>query len=164
MRAVAAYFAGKRFGRTRLIDVSPNKTWEGLIGGCVAAMVFSTTGALLMSWPKPLLTGPFYGLTCAVMALIGDLTVSLLKRSAGVKVRLLPRLHHAHAECLRHALMAPTHGLARLLVLPRLAAYLSHASSRWHPSAVSTAAPAIAARGGRTRECYFLATGACSTG
>jgi len=82
---VAAYFAGKRFGRTQLIEVSPNKTWEGLIGGCLAAMLFSTTGALLMSWPKPLLTGPFYGLTCAVMALIGDLTVSLLKRSAGVK-------------------------------------------------------------------------------
>ena len=42
-------------------------------------------GATLMRWPRPLLSGAFYGLMCAVMALIGDLTVSLLKRSAGVK-------------------------------------------------------------------------------
>ena len=36
-------------------------------------------------WPRPLLSGAAYGLMCAVMALVGDLTVSLLKRSAGVK-------------------------------------------------------------------------------
>jgi phosphatidate cytidylyltransferase len=42
-------------------------------------------GALLMGWPRPWLTGAGYGLLCAVMALIGDLTVSLLKRSAGFK-------------------------------------------------------------------------------
>jgi len=82
---VFAYFTGKRFGRTRLISVSPNKTWEGLIGGCTAAVVISVCGALLMRWPVPLLSGSAYGLGCAVMALIGDLTVSLLKRSAGVK-------------------------------------------------------------------------------
>jgi len=82
---VAAYFTGKRYGKTQLIKVSPKKTWEGFIGGCVAAMAVSATGASLMGWPLPLFTGGFYGLMCAVMALIGDLTVSLLKRSAQVK-------------------------------------------------------------------------------
>uniref|UniRef100_A0A7S0ISI3 Phosphatidate cytidylyltransferase n=1 Tax=Calcidiscus leptoporus TaxID=127549 RepID=A0A7S0ISI3_9EUKA len=82
---VFAYFTGKRFGRTQLISVSPNKTWEGLIGGCSAAVLLSVCGALLMRWPLPVLSGAVYGLGCAVMALIGDLTVSLLKRSAGVK-------------------------------------------------------------------------------
>ena len=82
---VGAYFTGKRYGKTQLIKVSPKKTWEGLIGGCVAAMAVSATGACLMGWPLPFLTGAFYGLMCAVMALIGDLTVSLLKRSAQVK-------------------------------------------------------------------------------
>ncbi|KAL1507501.1 hypothetical protein AB1Y20_008336 [Prymnesium parvum] len=82
---VAAYFTGKRFGRTPLIKVSPRKTWEGLLGGCAAAVAVSASGARLMGWPCAWLTGGAYGLMCAVMALIGDLTVSLLKRSAQVK-------------------------------------------------------------------------------
>ena len=82
---VAAYFSGKRFGRTPLISVSPRKTLEGFVGGCVGAMGVCAWGASLMRWPRPLLSGAAYGLMCAVMALIGDLTVSLLKRSAGVK-------------------------------------------------------------------------------
>ena len=36
-------------------------------------------------WPSPLLSGAAYGLMCTVMALIGDLTVSLMKRSAQIK-------------------------------------------------------------------------------
>jgi len=92
---VAAYFSGKLFGRTPLIDVSPRKTWEGLIGGCLGAMAVCSWGATLMLWPRPLLLGAIYGFMCAVMALIGDLTVSLLKRSAGVKVRALPRQHES---------------------------------------------------------------------
>jgi phosphatidate cytidylyltransferase len=95
---VAAYFAGKRFGRTRLIDVSPNKTWEGLAAGCIASVVVMAVAAKLMRWPRPLLTGPFYGIMIAVMALLGDLTVSLLKRSAGVKVRTCASLT-PHAFC-----------------------------------------------------------------
>eukprot|EP00322_Chrysochromulina_rotalis_P028327 CAMPEP_0115846940 /NCGR_PEP_ID=MMETSP0287-20121206/10119_1 /TAXON_ID=412157 /ORGANISM="Chrysochromulina rotalis, Strain UIO044" /LENGTH=339 /DNA_ID=CAMNT_0003300745 /DNA_START=254 /DNA_END=1273 /DNA_ORIENTATION=- len=89
---VAAYFAGKRFGRTQLIELSPKKTWEGLLGGCLAAMACSAVGGYLMMWPRPWLSGGLYGLMCAIMALIGDLTVSLLKRSAGVKDtgKLLP--------------------------------------------------------------------------
>ena len=64
----------------------------GLLGGCVAATFVSVSGAVLMRWPWAAVSGALYGLTCAVMALIGDLTVSLLKRSAGVKDtgRLLP--------------------------------------------------------------------------
>jgi phosphatidate cytidylyltransferase len=42
-------------------------------------------GAVLMGWPLAPFSGLFYGLMCAVMALIGDLTVSILKRSADVK-------------------------------------------------------------------------------
>ena len=87
---IAAYFAGKRFGKTPLIKISPKKTWEGLLGGCVASMAVSTIGATLMRWPRPFFSGMMYGLMAAVMALVGDLTVSLLKRSAGFKVRCGP--------------------------------------------------------------------------
>ena len=83
---IGAYFSGKAWGRTPLIKAtSPGKTVEGFVGGCASAIAFSAAGATLMRWPRPLLTGCAYGLMCAVMALIGDLTVSLLKRSAGVK-------------------------------------------------------------------------------
>lgn len=82
---VAAYFVGKRIGKTPLVEISPKKTVEGLAGGCLAAMLTSVTGAALMRWPLPLPSGAFYGLMCAVVALIGDLTVSLIKRSSGSK-------------------------------------------------------------------------------
>jgi len=82
---VFAYLIGRRYGKTPLVQVSPNKTVEGLMGGSIACMAICMAGALLMGWPRPWLTGAGYGLLCAVMALIGDLTVSLLKRSAGFK-------------------------------------------------------------------------------
>eukprot|EP00967_Tisochrysis_lutea_P026376 scaffold30434_cov29-Tisochrysis_lutea.AAC.2 len=41
--------------------------------------------ATLMGWPAPLASGAAYGLTLSLVGLVGDLTVSLLKRSAGVK-------------------------------------------------------------------------------
>lgn len=82
---VGAFFAGKRFGKTPLMELSPKKTVEGFLGGCAAAVCATTAGATLMGWPKPLLSGPLYGIMVAMMALIGDLTVSLLKRSAGFK-------------------------------------------------------------------------------
>jgi len=120
---VAAYFAGKRFGRTPLIELSPRKTVEGLVGGCAAAMGWSALGATLMGWPRPLLSGAAYGLMCAVMALIGDLTVSLLKRSAGVKDtgKLLPG-HGGLLDRLDSYLLvpAPAYFYVRALI-PRLA-------------------------------------------
>lgn len=82
---IAAYFGGKRWGKTKLIKVSPNKTWEGLWSGIASCSAMMVVGARLMHWPLPLVTGALYGGMCAVMGLIGDLTVSLLKRSANVK-------------------------------------------------------------------------------
>ncbi len=81
-----AYFAGRSFGKHRLAPVlSPKKTWEGAIGGFVAAMC----GAVLFGW----LTGleiPWYLLALLggivdVFGVLGDLAESLLKRSFGVK-------------------------------------------------------------------------------
>lgn len=81
---VGAYFSGRRFGKNKLAPrVSPGKTWEGVIGGVVGAIVVAAIG---LSWFNvPAL--PFMGLSVVVIfaSIVGDLTESLFKRHAGVK-------------------------------------------------------------------------------
>lgn len=79
---IGAYFAGRSIGGPKLAPtISPNKTWAGLIGGVIAATVF---GAVLQQFGLPLhlvLATPLL----AVLAQMGDLYESQLKRRAGVK-------------------------------------------------------------------------------
>ncbi|KAL7506019.1 hypothetical protein ACHAXN_003374 [Cyclotella atomus] len=89
---VGGYFAGRRFGKTKLGELSsamgkasPNKTVEGVIGGCVFSMVLASLGAWVQKWPFWFLTGPLHGVLLALLGLVGDLTASLLKRDAGLK-------------------------------------------------------------------------------
>lgn len=80
---IGAYFAGRAIGGPKLAPrISPNKTWAGLIGGVVAAAVIGALLAMLFSLP-PLLGALGGGL--AVLAQLGDLFESWLKRRAGVK-------------------------------------------------------------------------------
>jgi len=91
---VGAYFAGRNFGKTKLGslsvgsalgETSPNKTVEGVIGGCTISAALSTLGAWIMRWPWWYVTGPIYGVSVALLGLVGDLTASMLKRDAGLK-------------------------------------------------------------------------------
>jgi phosphatidate cytidylyltransferase len=88
---VGAYFAGRSFGRNKLAPrVSPGKTWEGVLGGFVAAALMAGVGVL---WFK-VDAARFLALCIVVVvaSIIGDLTESLFKRHAGLKDsgRLLP--------------------------------------------------------------------------
>lgn len=79
-----AYFAGRAFGKVRLAPrVSPGKTWEGALGGLAAALVVALVGGLAFDAPL----APFVALCAGVIAfsIVGDLTESLFKRSAGLK-------------------------------------------------------------------------------
>ncbi len=71
--------------------ISPNKTWEGLFGGAVFSILFSTVvvGAIHPWSPS---NAALLGVVVAVVAPIGDLCESLLKRDLGLKDmgRLLP--------------------------------------------------------------------------
>ncbi|KAG8459838.1 hypothetical protein KFE25_014401 [Diacronema lutheri] len=90
---IGAYFVGKAFGSTKLISsVSPNKTIEGALGGIAAAVGTSLLGAYLMRWPMWYVSGALHGVIASVCALVGDLTISMFKRSSGVKDtgKLLP--------------------------------------------------------------------------
>jgi phosphatidate cytidylyltransferase len=81
-----AYLTGRSFGRRKLIPhVSPNKTWEGLIGGLALATITGVLCAWLFGLEINLALAALVGLTLAVIGVFGDLTESVLKRQAGVK-------------------------------------------------------------------------------
>lgn len=80
---IGAYFAGRSIGGPKLAPrVSPSKTWSGLGGGVLAALL---TGFLLYRFADlPIQLAAASGLL-AVMAQLGDLLESGMKRRAGVK-------------------------------------------------------------------------------
>lgn len=88
-----AYFTGRSIGRTKLAPlVSPNKTWEGSIGGVVWAAAGLTIWTVVESrleynvtptWPLWFFV--LAGAALAVVSQVGDLIESMLKRDAGVK-------------------------------------------------------------------------------
>lgn len=92
---IGAYVVGRLLGRTRIAPtVSPNKTWEGLLGGVV-------TSGVLAWFVLPIIDGELFAdpqdaaVVAAVAALagfFGDLAESMVKRDLGLKDlgRLLP--------------------------------------------------------------------------
>jgi len=82
---VGGYVVGSRFGRHSLApSVSPNKTWEGLAGGCAVA-IGASAGITSQIHPFGVGTALVLGLVVAVVAPCGDLVESMIKRDLGVK-------------------------------------------------------------------------------
>lgn len=81
-----AYYAGVSMGRTPLAPrISPNKTVEGLLGGCLLAVVVAL---IARAWFIPSFTVVdtlVLGVMLTVAGLMGDLSESMFKRGAGVK-------------------------------------------------------------------------------
>jgi phosphatidate cytidylyltransferase len=85
----AAYFTGRRFGRRKLApNISPGKTWEGVIGAAIAVGVYYS---LLWHWLELSFLGSA-GLkqflliaAITILSIEGDLFESWMKRRAGVK-------------------------------------------------------------------------------
>jgi phosphatidate cytidylyltransferase len=79
-----AFFAGRRFGRVHLAPrVSPNKTWEGVMGGMLLALAAAVCGVAWFGL-APLSFLPLC-LAAAAFSVVGDLTESLLKRHVHIK-------------------------------------------------------------------------------
>ena len=86
---IGAYFTGRRFGRHKLAPlVSPAKTWEGFWGGVSASALL----AVLLWYYLPeraahigLVSVLALTITTALVSVVGDLTVSMVKRESGVK-------------------------------------------------------------------------------
>lgn len=87
-----AYFIGSLLGRHKAFpNVSPNKTWEGIIGGLLVAIAGGVIAAQLSSAWQELIAGPGFGWLVLLAAFVsgaaqlGDVFASKLKRAAGVK-------------------------------------------------------------------------------
>lgn len=81
-----AYVVGKRFGRHRMTPyVSPNKSWEGAIGGMIAASIAGTLAVAILGLPVSLGVGFLLGIVGSLAGQFGDLAESLIKRQIGVK-------------------------------------------------------------------------------
>ncbi len=116
---IAAYFAGRRFGRRKLAPaISPGKTWEGVAGALAGVLAYGVALALYAQARPGPLSPVFDGagtarvlvamLALAALSVLGDLFESWMKRGAGRKdssallpgPRRRPRPHrrpHAHA-------------------------------------------------------------------
>jgi len=81
-----AYYTGRAIGKRKLApSISPGKTWEGAVGGIVAALAMA---ALAHFWFFRELPLKYILPLAAIMALLGifgDLAESALKRGAGAK-------------------------------------------------------------------------------
>ncbi|MDO8413248.1 MAG: phosphatidate cytidylyltransferase [Gallionellaceae bacterium] len=88
MADIAAYFAGRKFGKHKLAPtISPGKTWEGVVGALLGVSVYillvaAASDLFAAHTVHSLLLVAWLGTACAV---IGDLFESAIKRQAGVK-------------------------------------------------------------------------------
>ena len=82
----SAYFAGKLLGRRRLLEqVSPKKTVAGAVGGLVGSVLGAVGLSLTVLPTLPWSHAVGLGVCAGVAGQAGDLTISLVKRSANVK-------------------------------------------------------------------------------
>jgi len=81
-----AYYVGRAFGKRKLApSISPGKTWEGAVGGLLAALAMATLAHFWFFRELPLkYTLPLAALM-TVVGIFGDLAESALKRGAGAK-------------------------------------------------------------------------------
>ena len=82
---IGSFFIGKSFGKRSLSPISPSKTVEGLIGGISCSILLALFFAFILNWENPFLIGILYGILISLMALVGDLIESMMKRDAKIK-------------------------------------------------------------------------------
>ena len=122
MNDTAAFFAGKMFGRNKLIGISPNKTWEGFIGGLVLniywthywlqLMLFGEHRAFFTCGSQVYELAPFSNYECDTIHAVytqRDYQVPLLPEGYNI-LHLMPAQIYACIFCVFAALIGPFAG------------------------------------------------------
>jgi phosphatidate cytidylyltransferase len=82
---VSQYIWGKMLGRHKIIPkVSPNKTWEGFLGGVFTIVIVAGVTAPYLT-PLSIEQGLFAGLIISCAGFIGDVVISSVKRDLNIK-------------------------------------------------------------------------------
>jgi len=85
----AAYFSGRRFGRRKLApQISPGKTWEGVIGALAAVLIYGLVASYVMqpgAMTYDRLAALIFVAVLTILSIVGDLFESWIKREAGAK-------------------------------------------------------------------------------
>jgi len=84
---IGAYFVGRSIGKRKMAPVvSPNKTFEGWVGGLILSLVAAAVMSTIPAWESiSLVQGLMAAGVVAVFAPLGDFAESMVKRSIGVK-------------------------------------------------------------------------------
>ncbi len=85
---VAAYFVGKKWGKTKLSpEISPGKTVEGMYGALGSAVICAGVLVLIMQFQEPMIIADFILLSIltVLISIYGDLFFSVVKRRADAK-------------------------------------------------------------------------------
>jgi phosphatidate cytidylyltransferase len=81
-----AFYTGRLLGRHKLApSISPGKTWEGAVGGMLASLAMAALAHFWFFSNLSLKAALPLAAAMNVLGVIGDLTESALKRSAGAK-------------------------------------------------------------------------------
>ena len=84
---ISAYFAGKKWGKTKLApEISPGKTVAGMYGALISGLVCAVVLSLIYGF-QPMIALDFVLLSVltVLISIYGDLFVSVVKRQRGVK-------------------------------------------------------------------------------
>jgi phosphatidate cytidylyltransferase len=83
---VTAFFVGRALGKHSLAPIiSPHKTWEGATGGVISSVIVSIVFSFTLALPLTCWQLVLIGLMASILAQMGDLIESLLKRNKSVK-------------------------------------------------------------------------------
>lgn len=81
-----AYFAGRAFGKRKLApNVSPGKTWEGVVGGMLLALLIALISTIWLPPVDGMVAYLILVVLTIALSVLGDLLESLFKRIAAVK-------------------------------------------------------------------------------
>jgi phosphatidate cytidylyltransferase len=89
----AAFYGGRAFGKHKLApNISPGKTWEGVVAGMLASLLLAAGAHYWFFSELPTRYALALAAVMNIVSVVGDLTESALKRSAGAKdtAKILP--------------------------------------------------------------------------